>query len=126
MMHTHFKEPDSLAVVAEFGGTIFDRSNRPIKFFHCPVPPSAMEKLDHYYEPFKAILPRLKKHDTELYFGVLREDDLQGSKARAEAAKKAFPDTEFGVATECGMGRISAEQAESVFKTASEIAEPVF
>lgn len=125
-MHTHFKEPDSLAVVAEFGGTIIERCNRPIKFFHCPVPPSAMEKLDHYYEPFKTVLPKLKQHHTELYFGVLREEDLEDSRARVEAAKKAFPDIEFGVATECGMGRISPEQADGVMKMACELAEPVF
>lgn len=124
-MHTHFKEPDSLAMVAETGLVIFERTTHPIKFYQCPVPPSANDKLEHYYEPLKQLLPKLKEHGTELYLGVVREDDLEGTKARVEAAKKAFPDTDFGVATECGLGRVSPEQAESVMKISSEVAGPV-
>lgn len=125
MAHTHFKEPDSLALIVETNQVIFDRTPHPIKFFQCPVPPSAMDKLDYYYEPLKELLPKFKENGTELYLGVVREDDLEGTKARVEAAKKAFPDTEFGVATECGLGRVSPEQAESVLKIASEVSEPV-
>lgn len=124
-MHTHFKEPEDLSVVAEVGMTIFERTTHPIKFYQCPVPPSAMDKLDQYYEPLKKLLPKLKEHDTELYLGVVREDDLEGTKARIETAKKVFPDIDFGVATECGLGRVSPEQAESVMKISSEVTEPV-
>lgn len=125
MEHRHFKEPDDLSLVAEMNSVIFERTRHPIKWFQCPVPPSASDKLDQYYEPLKKLLPKLKEHNTELYLGVVREDDLEGTKARIEAAKKAFPDTDFGVSTECGLGRVSPEQAESVMKISSEVAEPV-
>lgn len=125
MQHRHFVEPDSLAHVAELGAAILERTSHPTKFFHCPVPQSAMDKLDHYYEPLKALLPKLKEHNAELYLGVVREDDHEGARVRTEAAKKAFPETVFGVATECGMGRITSEQAEDVFEISSELAEPV-
>lgn len=124
-MHHHFKEPESLAIVVETNLAIFERTPHPIKWFQCPVPPSANDNLERYYEPLKKLLPKLKEHDTELYLGVVREDDPDGTKARIEAAKKAFPDKDFGVATECGLGRVSAEQAESVLKISSEVAEPV-
>ena len=125
MEHRHFKEPDDLSLVAEMRLVIFERTSHPIKFYQCPVPPSAMAKLDQYYEPLKTLLPKLEEQGTEFYLGVVREDDLEGTKARVEAAKKAFPDTDFGVATECGLGRITAEQAESVIKISSEVAGPV-
>lgn len=125
MQHRHFTEPDSLATVVETNMAIFERTPHPIKWFQCPVPLSANDNLQHYYEPLKKLLPKLKEHNTELYLGVVREDDLEGTKARIEAAKKAFPDTEFGVATECGLGRVGAEQAESVLKISSEVSEPV-
>lgn len=126
MQHQHFKEPDSLALVVETNLVIFERTSHPIKFFQCPVPLSAMDKLEHYYEPLKKLLPKLTEHDTELYLGVVREHDLEGTKARVEAAKKAFPDTDFGVATECGLGRVSAEQAESVMAISREVTGEVF
>lgn len=125
MQHRHFKEPDSLALIVETGLAIFDRTPHPIRFYQCPVPPSAMDKLDHYYEPLKKLLPRLQEHGTEVYLGVVREDDLEGTKKRIEAAKKAFPDLDFGVATECGLGRVSPEQADSVLQIMCEVSEAV-
>ena len=125
MQHKHFKEPDSLALVVELSQAIFERTPHPIKFYQLPVPASAAGKLEHYYEPLKAFLPKLEKHQTELYFGVVIEDDLEGTKTRIAAAQKAFPDTDFGVATECGLGRTSVAQTESVMQISSEVAGPV-
>ncbi len=67
----------------------------------------------------------LKQLNTELDLGVVREDDLEGTDTKIEAAKRAFPDISFGVATECRLGRVSAEQAEIVLKTSCDVTEPV-
>lgn len=105
MEHRHWQEPESLAVITERGLAVFDQTPRPINFFHLPVPKSAMHNLDAYYEPLAKLLPKMKEQGTELYLGVVIEHDLEGTKKRIDAAKKALGDIEFGVATECGWGR---------------------
>ena len=51
--------------------------------------------------------------DTEVFLGLLHADDgAAGARARAAVAAEFLP--EFGISTECGLGRHSAEQLESV------------
>lgn len=50
---------------------------------------------------------------TEFYLGLLHaEDGAAGARTRAELAAEFLP--EFGISTECGLGRHSAEQLEAV------------
>ncbi|BBY61880.1 hypothetical protein [Mycolicibacterium helvum] len=50
---------------------------------------------------------------TEFYLGLLHaEDGAQGAKTRADLAAEFLP--EFGISTECGLGRHSTEQLEAV------------
>ena len=125
MEHRHWKEPESLAVITERGLALFDQSPHPINFFHLPVPKSAMDRLDEYYEPLKQLFPKFEEHGTELYLGVVHENDMDGTRKRIDAAKKAFGDFEFGVATECGWGRTPPEDIGSIMEITSEVCEPV-
>nr|WP_090274189.1 hypothetical protein [Mycolicibacterium komanii]CRL67098.1 hypothetical protein CPGR_00405 [Mycolicibacterium komanii] len=51
--------------------------------------------------------------DTEIYLGLLHaEDGADGARARAALAAEFLP--EFGISTECGLGRHSTEQLEAV------------
>jgi hypothetical protein len=51
--------------------------------------------------------------DTEIFLGLLHADDAaDGARARAALAAEFLPD--FGISTECGLGRHSAEQLEAV------------
>ena len=51
--------------------------------------------------------------DTEVFLGLLHADDgLAGARARAAVAAEFL--SEFGLSTECGLGRHSAEQLKSV------------
>jgi methionine synthase II (cobalamin-independent) len=51
--------------------------------------------------------------DTEIYLGLLHaEDGAEGARARAVLAAEFLP--EFGISTECGLGRHSVEQLEAV------------
>ena len=51
--------------------------------------------------------------DTEVFLGLLHaEDGAVGARARAAVAAEFLP--EFGISTECGLGRHSAEQLEAV------------
>lgn len=123
MEHKHWWEPTSLSAVVERGIGIFDRSPHKIAWFHCPVPVSAMDKLDTFLAPLKDLAPKLKEHGTELYLGVVQYNDSEGTKKRIEAASKVVD--EFGVATECGWGRTPPEQIENIMQISTEVAEPV-
>lgn len=125
MAHRHWKEPESLSVITERGLAIFNQSPRKINYFHVPVPISAMDKLDSYFAPLTELFPKFKEHNTELYLGLVHYNDLEGTQNRIEAAKKAFGNFEFGVATECGWGRTPQEELASIMAISSSVSEPV-
>ncbi|MCV7281284.1 hypothetical protein H7J88_16715 [Mycolicibacterium flavescens] len=59
--------------------------------------------------------------DTEIYLGLLHaEDGADGARTRAALAAEFLP--EFGISTECGLGRHSAEQLEAVLVAWSDYA----
>lgn len=125
MEHRHFMEPTSLAAITERGLQLFQHASRPINFFHVPVPKSALDKLETYFEPLKELIPKFKEHNTDLYLGVVHYDDRAATDKMLEAAKKVI-DYPFGVATECGWGRTPSDQINDIMKTATEISEPAF
>lgn len=84
-----------------------------------------MDKLDAYFAPLTALIPKFVEHGTELYLGLVHSDDLEGTKTRIEAARKAFGDFEFGVATECGWGRTPNEEIESIMTISTCVSESV-
>jgi len=60
--------------------------------------------------------------DTEIYLGLLHaEDGAAGARTRAALAEEFLPT--FGISTECGLGRHSAEQLEAVLVAWQEYAE---
>lgn len=59
--------------------------------------------------------------DTEFYLGLLHaQDGADGVRARAELASDFLPT--FGISTECGLGRHSADQLEAVLVAWGELA----
>ena len=67
---------------------------------------------------FYAPLNDLALGDTELYLGLVHfKDGLEGSQSRIAAARQAIPkDWQFGVSTECGMGRFPAVQLDKLLR----------
>jgi methionine synthase II (cobalamin-independent) len=58
--------------------------------------------------------------DTEFYLGLVHaEDGAAGARYRAALASKFLPD--FGLSTECGLGRHSAEQLDQVATAVTEL-----
>lgn len=125
MAHRHFMEPSDLRAVTERGLALFEKTSHPIRYFHLPVPVSAMGGLEAFYEPLKALVPRLREHGTELYLGVVQAGDLEGTRKRTQAAQKALGDFSFGVATECGMGRTPAGEIDGILSILTEVSGPV-
>ena len=95
----HFIEPVDSGKLVELANALAVAVERPIAWIHMPVP---IERSDEDY--FRPLAGLKLKPGTELYLGCVHgADGTEGTKKRIEAASKYAP--EFGIATECGMGR---------------------
>ncbi|QIW98161.1 hypothetical protein AMS68_003679 [Peltaster fructicola] len=123
MEHKHWHEPSSLKAVSERGLRLLEKNAHKIDYFHAPIPVSASDSLDTFIAPIAELAQKLHEQGGEIYLGVVQHNDLEGTKKRIEAAGKYVP--EFGIATECGMGRTPKEQIHELFKLSTEVSEPV-
>jgi hypothetical protein len=94
----HCVQPKDMGVMVAMTNAVSAGVERPIQFFHMPVPKNRSD--DAYFAP----LDNLHLHpETALYLGLVHHDDAAGDRARLQAARRhARVD---GVATECGMAR---------------------
>lgn len=103
--HKHFVEPSDTGLLTQVANAIVSGTNRQIDWFHLPVPRDRNDAA--YFAPLKGL--ELAEH-TELYLGLLHATDgAHGAASRIAAARTAVD--QFGVATECGLGRRSSESA---------------
>jgi hypothetical protein len=92
---------------------------RSIDWIHMPVPRGRTD--DAYYAPLKDL--RLRP-ETRLYLGLVHHTDgLAGTRKRIAAAQKVVGD--FGIATECGLGRRAAETLPKLLEIHAEAAAVV-
>ena len=106
----HFVEPRDAANLTRFANELTDATARPITWIHLPVPIERDD--DAYFAP----LEQLAIGDAELYLGLVhREDGVDGAARRIEAAGRHVE--EFGVATECGIGRAAQDATADIFRT---------
>jgi hypothetical protein len=95
----HVVEPHDTRVMVEFANDVCEATARSVDWVHMPVPRQRDDAA--YYAPLKDL--RLKP-GMQLFLGLLHKyDGVAGARRRAAAAIPYFID--FGVATECGMGR---------------------
>ncbi|KAI6824659.1 hypothetical protein KC340_g11091 [Hortaea werneckii] len=125
MDHRHFMEPTSLAALVERSRRIYEQTPHPISFIHFPVPKSAADNLQSFLAPLKDLIPTFKEHNTELYLGVVHENNLDLTRKMVAAAGEVLGDFPFGVATECGWGRTAAGEIESILSISAEVSEPI-
>lgn len=101
---------------------MIEKSPHKINWFHCPVPKSALERsdvgLESYLAPLKDLVPYLERNGTELYLGLVHEHKPDYTKQMIEAASRIAPN--FGIATECGGGRMKWEDFEGALNIAKE------
>lgn len=83
---------------------------RTITWLHIPVPKSRDD--DAYFEALARLGPKLGQ--TELYLGLIHEYDPEGTESRIRVAKNHV--SQFGVATECGLGRRNESDLKSVLE----------
>ena len=112
----HFIEPTDTKNLVKFGNALFAAAPRPITWLHLPVPIERDD--DAYYAPLAALeVPA----GTELYLGLVhREDGAAGAQRRIDAASKFVEN--YGVGTECGIGRAPEGTTEGILRTHAEVA----
>jgi hypothetical protein len=117
--HKHFVEPENSSKLVEVANAISAGVKREINWIHMPVPRNRTD--DAYFIPLR----RLQLHpETELYLGLVHfTDGVEGTQKRITAAQQFVAD--FGVATECGMGRRNPETIPELLRIHSEVATPV-
>lgn len=115
--HQHFAEPADTGRLAAVADRILAGLDRPVNWIHLPVPRSRTDA--DYFKPLADLtLPA----ETDLYLGLVHATDGRaGALQRIEAARSAVAD--FGIATECGMGRRPAEQIPALLDLHAELAD---
>lgn len=101
--HQHFMQPKDLGVLTDMANAFTAELSHRVAYFHMPVPRDRDDVA--FFEP----LADLEVGDeTQLYLGAIHmTDGFDGTRARIAAARKVIDG--FGLATECGFGRRSAD-----------------
>ncbi|WP_207345631.1 hypothetical protein [Arthrobacter sp. E3] len=116
----HFVEPADAGNLTAVANALSARVARPIGFLQLPVP---IERDD---EAYFAPMATLALHpETALYLGLVHhEDGTEGGLRRIAAARPALAAAgveEFGVATECGLGRGPEDRMAPLLRLHAEI-----
>ncbi len=116
--HRHFIEPKDTTLLTEIANAISAGVTREIQWMHMPVPRNRSDEA--YFAPLR----NLHLHpETKLYLGLVHNSDgVEGARERIAAAQQVVSD--FGVATECGMGRRSEETIPDLLHLHSSVAAP--
>ncbi|KAJ5648332.1 hypothetical protein N7490_004704 [Penicillium lividum] len=91
-----------------------------LSWIHMPVPKSRDDPA--YFEALK----RLTLGDkTKLYLGLVHANDKEGTHRRLQAAQSIIPGKNFGIATECGMGRTPKEDLSGILQISKNLTREV-
>jgi hypothetical protein len=95
----HAIEPKDLGVAVAFANQLFGQIRRPVAWVHMPVPQDRDDEA--YFAPLDGLhLP----DGTQLYLGLVHlGDGVEGARRRMKAASRFAKD--YGISTECGLGR---------------------
>jgi hypothetical protein len=97
--HKHPRDPVNAGAMVEMANALAQRVQRPIDWLHMPVPRDRAD--DAYFAPLAdlKLQPR-----TKLFLGLVHyTDGVEGTRKRMQAADRFV--TDYGIATECGLGR---------------------
>jgi hypothetical protein len=115
--HQHVIQPKDTGLMVRVANRLSRQIGRSIQWIHMPVPRDRSD--DAFFAPLKDLLLR---PETALYLGVIHHTDgVAGTRKRMEAAKKVVAD--FGIATECGLGRRPPETLPQLLRIHAEVAD---
>lgn len=108
--HKHGVEPRDMGVMVTMANFIAEHVSRTVDWVHMPVPRDRDD--DAYFEPLKDL--RLQP-GTELFLGLIHYTDGEaGTLRRMATARRHWRD--FGIATECGLGRRDPDTIEELLR----------
>jgi hypothetical protein len=118
-LHKHFIEPEDTGLLVSLANDIIAILSRShsIEWIHIPVPRDRNDL--EYFEPLK----NLRLQGARLYLGLVHANDESGTRERIAVAQAVYPG-QFGVATECGLGRTPVDEIESIFSICRNVALP--
>jgi len=125
--HEHFKQPESLAVQVELSNAIIAGARRPPAWLSFTVPQSRADEA--YFAPLAGLRAG---PETELYFALVPyhpSDQADGTTAGQVAlidallARSQAGARDWGICTECGMGRVAAEDVPGLLDLHRQILE---
>ena len=107
--HRHFIEPEDSRLVVDLANDLVREVGtiHPVHYIHLPVPKNRTEA--SFFEPLRD----LEIGTTKLFAGLAHPGDLEGTKKRIEAVQTAYKG-DFGITTECGLGRTPPEEVEGI------------
>lgn len=115
--HRHFVEPADTGQLTAVANRIAAGLERRLDWIHLPVPRDRTDEA--YFAPLADL--RLPP-ETEFYLGLLHATDgIEGARRRVAAARSVVSD--FGVATECGLGRREPEQIPGLLDLHATVAD---
>jgi methionine synthase II (cobalamin-independent) len=115
--HKHFAEPKDTAAMVEMANSIAAAVSRPIDWLHLPVP---RERDDEAY--FTSLKNLELRPETSLFLGLVHHTDgIEGTRRRMQTASKVV--REYGIATECGMGRRPTETIMELLRIQQQAAD---
>lgn len=114
--HKHWKEPKDTALMVDLANAVFAGVHRKLDWLHMPVPRNRDD--DAYFAPLAGL--KLNS-ETQLYLGLVHyTDGVEGGKRRLKTAERHVRN--FGIATECGLGRRPKETISDVMKLMATLA----
>jgi hypothetical protein len=97
--HRHPRDPVDSGAMVDMANGLAQRVERPIDWLHVPVPRDRSD--DAYFAPLRDL--KLQPA-TKLFLGLVHyTDGVSGTRKRMQTADRFVGD--YGVATECGLGR---------------------
>ncbi len=107
--HTHIVEPESLALQVEITNRVATTARRPLEWVSFTVP--QYQTAEEFFAPLHDLAPGAA---TELYFGIVpyhpADQEPGTTTAQASLISRYLRREEWGICTECGLGR--AERAD--------------
>jgi hypothetical protein len=123
--HEHFKQPESLRMQVELLNAVVAAAGRPVGWVSFTVPQARRDAA--YFAPLRDLTAG---PETELYFALVPyhpKDQPQGTTtAQAQEIDGALAESsagprEWGICTECGMGRVAADDVPKLLDLHREI-----
>jgi hypothetical protein len=123
--HQHFKQPESLAMQVQVVNAVVSGARRPVNWFSFTVPQSRRD--EGYFAPLRELTTG---PETELYFALVpyhpaeqpagtTAEQVRLIDALLTEAPSGRP--EWGICTECGMGRVAREDVPTLLDLHREI-----